>query len=135
MRLRPVCRRITVKVAKSLKTNALPHSLFPFFQTMGIIFVFILFLIVLLTVGGGTIFYHLSYLIAIKWLHFSLSSKWLWVFICLIISCVNLYCLLFFLNDSKGGTPDISVVWKFLMGVSVIISVLTCFVGLRLIKT
>jgi hypothetical protein len=102
---------------------------------MGIIFVFILFLITLLTVGGGAVFYNLCHLITIKWLHFPLSPKWIWVSICLIISIINLYCLLFFLNDSKGSTPDISIVWKFLMGVSAGLSLLTCFVGLRLIKT
>lgn len=102
---------------------------------MGIIFVFILFLIILLTVGGGVISYNLCHFIAIKWHHLPLSPKWLWAIVCLIISTINLYCLLFFLNDSKGGTPDMSIVWKFLIGVSVGLSLLTCFVGLRLIKT
>ena len=101
---------------------------------MGILFLFVLVVIGFIAVVGAAILYQLGYWIGLRGLQLPLSSRTLWAIVCVTACLVNLYGLLFLLNDSKGDTPDTSIVWKFLMGVSLLISIVTYFFGLRLIK-
>lgn len=101
---------------------------------MGILVVFILFLILLTTIAGATLFYRISHVLFINWLHLPFSTVWIWGIICLIINIINLSFLLFLFNDSKNDNPNPGIIWLFLMGVSVLLSIATFFIGLKMIK-
>jgi hypothetical protein len=102
---------------------------------MGIIIMFVLMLMVVFTIVGAAIVYLIGHEVLLRYLHLPLSPKGLWLFICLAFGVVNVYCLVVLLNDSQGSTPDTSMIWKFLIGVSVVLSGLTCWVGSRFIKS
>lgn len=102
---------------------------------MGIIIMFVLILMAVFTIVGAAIIYLICHEVVIKWLHIPIYPRGLWLFICLLFSAINVYCLVFLLNDSRGDTPDTSLVWKSLIGVSVVLSALTWWVGMRLIKS
>jgi hypothetical protein len=102
---------------------------------MGILFLFVFVVLCIIATLGSFILYQMCYWIGLKGLHLPLSSRWLWVLVCLTTCMANLYGLLFLLNDSKGDTPDPSLVWRCLMGLSLLVSVVAYFVGIKLIKS
>jgi hypothetical protein len=101
---------------------------------MGILILFVFVVLCLFATLGAFILYQIGYWIGLKWLHLPLPSRWLWALVCLTTYLVNLYGLLFLLNDSKGDMPNPSIIWKYLMGISLIVSVVTYFLGIKLIK-
>lgn len=75
--------------------------------------------------------YFLCHLILIRWLHLAISTKLMWSLICLALLPPALRFFYAVLLDSKGGTPDMSGVWKFFMVLSVVLLGLSWAVGLK----
>jgi hypothetical protein len=70
----------------------------------------------------------------IEWCRLPFSNHILWTAICIIVEAVNLWYLLFFLNDARDSVPDTTIVWKVLIIFSLLVSTVTYFIGHRLIK-
>lgn len=101
---------------------------------MGIIVIFIVIVLLLFTTLGSFLLYKSLHWLMIDWLEWSWSGRNLWLLVSLLIEFINLWYLVFFLNDARGDTPDTSIVWKFLIVLSVLISMATCWVGWRFFK-
>lgn len=101
---------------------------------MGILFLFVLIVMGFIAIVGAMIVYQLGYWIIIKWMQLSFPTHWLWTLVCTAAGLLNLSGLLFLLNDAKNDTPDPSLIWKIMMVISVLLSTLTYFIGLRFIK-
>jgi hypothetical protein len=101
---------------------------------MGIIIIFVVMVILLVTTLGTLLFYKCAHWLMIEWCRLPFSNHLLWTAICIIVEAVNLWYLLFFLNDARGSVPDTTIVWKVLIIFSLLVSTVTYFIGHRLIK-
>ncbi|MEZ4903553.1 MAG: hypothetical protein R2822_18205 [Spirosomataceae bacterium] len=101
---------------------------------MGILLMFLVFVIGIITIIGSALVYQLSYWIGLKWLYLPISTHWLWALACAATEFLNLSGLFFLLSDSKNDSPNPSIIWKSMMIVSVLLSTLNYMLGLRFIK-
>ena len=88
---------------------------------MGIIFMMFAILLIAYFFLATRLLYFIGHLVFIRWLHLSVSADLIWSLICLALLPPALYFFYKALEDSKGGTPNISGVWKFFMCVSVVL--------------
>lgn len=98
---------------------------------MGIIFMFVAIVLLAYAFLATRLLYFVLHLLLVRWLQLAIAPHWLWSLICLILLPIALRMFYLFLLDSKGGTPDISFIWKFFMGLSVVLFGLSWWVGLR----
>ena len=80
---------------------------------MGIILMFFLVLLLLYATIGTRIAFYVLQLILVKWCGLDLSPKLLWLAVTLVFGVVSAFAILKIWTDSAGGTPDMSVVWRF----------------------
>ncbi len=98
---------------------------------MGIIFMMFAILLIAYSFLATRLLHFIGHLVFIRWLHFSVSANLMWSLICLALLPPALYFFYKVLEDSKGGTPDISGIWKFFMVLSVVLFGISWFVGLK----
>ncbi len=98
---------------------------------MGIIFMMFAVLLVAYALLIPRLLYFLCHLILIRWLDLAISTKLIWSLLCLALLLPALRFFYAMVVDAKGGTPDLSSIWKFFMILSVVIFGLTWLVGLK----